>query len=81
MAFQSVTNIAHYCDGGHFDRRLPALRLTQRSSMEFEENGAAAMIAALAAIKYLGGITDRFFEARMQNAAVKISLRSRRFPR
>jgi hypothetical protein len=39
------------------------------------------MIAALAAIKYLGDITDRFFEARMRHAAVKISVRSQRLPR
>ena len=29
------------------------------------------MIFALSAIKYLGELTDRFFEARMQRAAVK----------
>jgi len=39
------------------------------------------MIVALAAIKYLGALTDRFFEARMQRAAVKISIRSQRFLR
>jgi hypothetical protein len=39
------------------------------------------MIAALTAIKYLSELTDRFFEARMQHAAVKIQARSQRFPR
>jgi hypothetical protein len=39
------------------------------------------MIVALAAVKYLGALTDRFFEARMQRAAIKIRIRSRRFPR
>jgi hypothetical protein len=38
------------------------------------------MIAAIAAIKYLGQITDRFFEAQMQRAAIKIRVRSQRFP-
>jgi hypothetical protein len=37
------------------------------------------MIAAIAAIKYLGQITDRFFEAQMQRAAIKIRVRSQRF--
>jgi hypothetical protein len=39
------------------------------------------MIAALAAIKYLGQITDRFFEGQMQRAAIRIRARSRRLPR
>jgi hypothetical protein len=39
------------------------------------------MIAALAVIKYLGELTDRLFDARMQRVAVKISARSRRFQR
>ncbi len=39
------------------------------------------MIFALSAIKYLGELTDRFFEARMQRAAVKIRIHSHRFPR
>ena len=39
------------------------------------------MITALAAIKYLGELTDRFFEARMQHAAVKIVVRAQHFPR
>ena len=34
------------------------------------------MITAFAAIKYLGELTDRFFEARMQRAAVRIVARS-----
>jgi hypothetical protein len=34
------------------------------------------MIAALAAIKYLGELTDWFFEARMQRAASRIVARS-----
>ena len=34
------------------------------------------MIAALAAIEYLGELTDRFFAARMQRAAVRIVARS-----
>ena len=38
------------------------------------------MIAALAAFKYLGEIADRFFEARMKEAAVRIRSRSQRFP-
>jgi hypothetical protein len=38
------------------------------------------MIVAIAAIKYLGQITDRFFEAQMQRAAVRIRARSERFP-
>jgi hypothetical protein len=38
------------------------------------------MIAALAAIKYLGQITDRFFETQMQRAAIRIRARSRRSP-
>jgi hypothetical protein len=39
------------------------------------------MIIALAAIKYLGDLTDRFFEARMRHAAVKIRIRAQRFTR
>ncbi len=39
------------------------------------------MIAALAAIKFLSQLTDRFFEARMQHAAIKIDARSQRFRR
>ncbi len=39
------------------------------------------MITALAAIKYLGELADRFFEARMQRAAVKIRVHTHRFPR
>jgi hypothetical protein len=42
--------------------------------------GSNPMIAAIAAIKYLGQITDRFFEAQMQRAAIKIRVRSQRFP-
>lgn len=38
------------------------------------------MIAALAALEYLGRITDRFFEAQMKRAAVRISVRSHQFP-
>jgi len=38
------------------------------------------MIAALAAIEYLGRITDKFFEAQMQRAAVRIGSRSQYFP-
>lgn len=34
------------------------------------------MIAALAAIEYLGRVTDRFFEAQMQRAAVRIRART-----
>jgi hypothetical protein len=34
------------------------------------------MIAALAAIEYLGRITDKLFEARMKRAAVRIKARS-----
>jgi hypothetical protein len=37
------------------------------------------MIAAIAAFDYLRQIADRFFEARMQRAAVQIHARSRRF--
>jgi hypothetical protein len=36
------------------------------------------MIAALAAFEYLGRITDRFFEAQMQRAAVRIRARAQR---
>ena len=32
------------------------------------------MIAALAAIEYLGRITDKFFEAQMKRAAVRIKV-------
>ena len=39
------------------------------------------MIVAIAAIKYLGQITDRFFEAQMQRAAIRIRVGSQRFPR
>jgi hypothetical protein len=39
------------------------------------------MILAIAAFKYLGQITDRFFEAQMQRAAVRIGVGSQRFPR
>jgi len=39
------------------------------------------MIAALAAIEYLGRITDKLFEAQMQRAAIRIRARSQRFPR
>jgi hypothetical protein len=38
------------------------------------------MIAALAAIEYLGRITDKLFEAQMQRAAIRIRARSQRFP-
>jgi len=38
------------------------------------------MIAALAAIEYLGRITDKFFEAQMQRAAIRIRVRSHYFP-
>jgi hypothetical protein len=38
------------------------------------------MIVAIAAIKYLGQITDRFFEAQMQRAAIRIRVSSQRFP-
>jgi hypothetical protein len=36
------------------------------------------MIALIAAAQYLGQITDRFFEARMQRVAIRIDVRSRR---
>jgi hypothetical protein len=39
------------------------------------------MIAALAAIEYLGRITDKLFEAQMQRAAIRIRARSQRYPR
>ena len=39
------------------------------------------MITALAAIKYLGEFAERFFEARMQCAAIKIRTHSDRLPR
>ena len=38
------------------------------------------MLAALAAMEYLGRITDKFFEARMQRAAIRIRARSQYFP-
>jgi hypothetical protein len=38
------------------------------------------VIAALAAIEYLGRITDKFFEAQMKRAAVRIKVRSQYFP-
>jgi len=34
------------------------------------------MIAALAAIEYLGRITNKFFEAQMQRAAIRIRART-----
>ncbi|MGA8653148.1 MAG: hypothetical protein ACLP19_04365 [Xanthobacteraceae bacterium] len=37
------------------------------------------MIAALAAIEYLGQIADRVFEAQMNRAAVRIRARSQAF--
>ena len=40
----------------------------------------AVRIAALAAIEYLGRITDKFFEAQMKRAAVRIKVRSQYFP-
>ena len=39
------------------------------------------MIAALSAIEYLGRITDKFFEAQMRRAAIRIRVRSQYFPR
>jgi hypothetical protein len=39
------------------------------------------MIIALAAIKYLGEFADRFFEARMERAAIKIRIHSDRAAR
>jgi hypothetical protein len=44
------------------------------------KTGSTPMIAAIAAFKYLGQITDRFFEAQMQRAAIRIGARSQRFP-
>jgi hypothetical protein len=38
------------------------------------------MIAALAAIEYLGRITDKLFEAQMQRAAIRIQARWQRLP-
>jgi hypothetical protein len=38
------------------------------------------MIAAIAAFDYFRQIADRFFETRMQRAAVRIRVRSQRFP-
>jgi hypothetical protein len=38
------------------------------------------MIATIAAFDYFRQIADRFFEARMQRAAVRIRARSQRFP-
>jgi hypothetical protein len=37
------------------------------------------MIAVFTAIEYLGRITDSFFEAQMQRAAIRIGTRSQRF--
>jgi hypothetical protein len=37
------------------------------------------MIAVFAAIEYLGRVTDSFFEAQMQRAAIRIGTRSQRF--
>jgi hypothetical protein len=37
------------------------------------------MIAVLAAVEYIGRITDRFFEAQMERAAIRIGTRSQRF--
>jgi len=37
-------------------------------------------VAAFAAIEYLGRITDKFFEAQMKRAAVRIKVRSQYFP-
>ncbi len=39
------------------------------------------MIVAIAAIDYLGQIAERFFAIRLQRAPVRVSCRSRRFPR
>jgi len=38
------------------------------------------MIAPLAAFEFLGRITDKFFEAQMQRAAIRIQARSQHFP-
>ena len=38
------------------------------------------MIAALAAIEYVGRITDKCFEAQMRRAAIRIRVRSQYFP-
>jgi hypothetical protein len=37
------------------------------------------MIAVFAAIEYLGRVTDSFFEAQMQRAAIRIGSRSAHF--
>jgi hypothetical protein len=37
------------------------------------------MIAVFAAIEYLGRVTDSFFEAQMERAAIRIGARSQRF--
>jgi hypothetical protein len=38
------------------------------------------MIAVLAVIEYLGRITDKFFEAQLERAAIRIEARSQCFP-
>jgi len=39
------------------------------------------MIATVAAIKYLGRITDKLFEAQMQRAEIRIRARTQGLPR
>jgi hypothetical protein len=38
------------------------------------------MIAVLAAIEYFGRLTDKFFEAQLRRAAIRIEARSQCFP-
>jgi hypothetical protein len=38
------------------------------------------MIAVLAAIEYFGRLTDKFFEAQLERAAIRIEARSQCFP-
>ena len=38
------------------------------------------MIAILAAMEYVGRLSDRFFEAQLKRAAVRIEARSQCFP-
>jgi hypothetical protein len=38
------------------------------------------MIAVLAVIEYLGRLSDRFFEAQLRRAAIRIEARSQCYP-
>jgi hypothetical protein len=77
--FQAVIPIMQICDAGHFGTPRAPLTLNQRLDTGSHQLREPQMIAVLAAVGYLGRITDRFFEAQMQRAAVRITTRSQRF--